>query len=42
MEAAKAGEPVRFNFGALHAASSAFFALKGILLLALVWRQSGR
>jgi hypothetical protein len=42
MAAAKAGEATRFSFGALHAASTAFFALKGLLLLVLVWRQSGR
>jgi hypothetical protein len=42
MEAAKAGEPTRLSFGALHAASTVFFAAKGLLLLLLVWRQSGR
>jgi len=42
MEAAKAGEPTRLGFGALHALSTLFFAVKGLLLLALVWRQSGR
>ncbi|MCK6425411.1 MAG: DUF4149 domain-containing protein [Burkholderiaceae bacterium] len=42
MEAAKAGEPVRLGFGALHGLSTFFFAVKGLLLLALVWRRSGR
>lgn len=42
MEAAKAGEPARLGFGALHALSTLFFAVKGLLLLALVWRQAGR
>lgn len=41
MEAAKQGEPTRFSFTALHAASTGFFGLKGLLLLALVWRQAG-
>lgn len=42
MEAAKAGEPTRWGFGALHAASTVFFSVKGLLLLALVWRHAGR
>ncbi|MDQ6680631.1 MAG: DUF4149 domain-containing protein, partial [Pseudomonadota bacterium] len=29
-----------WSFGALHAASSAFFVLKGLLVLALAWRFS--
>ncbi|MFM2055117.1 MAG: hypothetical protein RL456_3154 [Pseudomonadota bacterium] len=37
MEAARAGQG-RWSFGALHGASSALFLLKGLLLLALVWR----
>lgn len=37
MEAARAGQG-RFSFGALHGASSVLFVLKGLLLLALVWR----
>jgi hypothetical protein len=37
MEAARAGQGA-FGFGALHGASSALFVLKGLLLLALVWR----
>ena len=37
MEAARAGQG-RFSFGALHGASSVLFMLKGLLLLALVWR----
>jgi hypothetical protein len=37
MAAARAGEgPV--SFGALHAVSSGFFLLKGLLVLALAWR----
>lgn len=43
MEAARAGQG-RFSFGALHGVSSAFFALKGVLLLVYAWRlaPSGR
>lgn len=37
MEAARAGQG-RLSFGALHGISSALFALKGLLLLVLVWR----
>lgn len=37
MEAARAGQG-RFGFGVLHGVSSAFFALKGLLLLAYAWR----
>lgn len=37
MEAARAGQG-RLSFGALHGLSSALFALKGLLLLVLVWR----
>lgn len=40
MEAARAGQG-RLSFGALHGISSALFALKGLLLLALVWRGAG-
>lgn len=39
--AAKAGEG-RFSFGALHAASSSLFLFKGVLVLALAWRLTGR
>lgn len=39
--AAKAGEG-RFSFGALHAASSSLFLFKGLLVLALAWRLTGR
>lgn len=39
--AAKAGEG-RFSFGALHAASSGLFLFKGLLVLALAWRLTGR
>nr|WP_316638985.1 DUF4149 domain-containing protein [uncultured Roseateles sp.] len=39
MEAARAGQG-SLSFGALHAMSSGFFALKGLLLLALAWRAS--
>lgn len=40
MEAARAGQ-ARLSFGALHGISSVMFALKGLLLLALVWRGAG-
>jgi hypothetical protein len=40
MEAARAGQG-RLSFGALHGISSALFALKGLLLLVLVWRGAG-
>ena len=39
--AAKAGEG-RLSFGALHAMSSGLFAFKGLLVLALAWRLTGR
>lgn len=39
MEAARAGEG-RWSFGALHAASSAFFGLKALLVATLAWRAS--
>jgi hypothetical protein len=42
MAAAKAGEPARLGFAALHGLSTLFFAVKGLLLLALTWRQAGR
>ena len=37
MEAARAGQG-SWTFGQLHAASLAFFGLKGLLVLALAWR----
>ncbi len=37
MEAARAGQGA-WSFGAIHGASSALFALKGMLLLVLAWR----
>jgi hypothetical protein len=37
LEAARAGQGA-FSFGALHAASTVFFALKALLVLALAWR----
>ena len=37
MEAARAGQGA-WSFGAIHGASSALYALKGVLLLVLVWR----
>lgn len=40
MEAARAGQG-RLSFGALHGISSVLFALKGLLLLVLVWRGAG-
>jgi len=39
MAAARAGQGP-WSFGALHAASSALFVLKGVLVLALAWRYS--
>jgi len=39
MAAARAGQG-DWSFGALHAVSSGFFALKGVLVLALAWRLS--
>ncbi len=39
MEAARAGEG-RWSFAALHAISGGFFALKGLLVLALAWRYN--
>ncbi len=39
MQAARAGEG-SWSFAALHAISGAFFALKGLLVLALTWRYS--
>jgi hypothetical protein len=37
MEAARAGQG-SVSFGALHAVSSSFFVLKGLLVLTLAWR----
>lgn len=41
MEAARAGQG-SLSFGALHAISSSFFLLKGLLVLVLAWRFAGR
>lgn len=41
IEAAKAGQG-RWSFGVLHAWSSALFALKGVVVLSLFWRLTGR
>ncbi len=41
MEAARAGQSA-WSFATLHAVSLGFFGVKGLALLALVWRQSGR
>ncbi len=41
MAAARAGQGA-WSFGALHAASTAFFGLKGLLVLALAWRLAPR
>jgi hypothetical protein len=41
MEAAKAGQG-SVSFGALHAVSSSFFLIKGLLILVLAWRLAGR
>lgn len=40
MAAAKAGQG-GWSFGQLHGISSALFALKGLMLLALLWRMAG-
>ena len=42
MDAAKAGLSTPWGFGVLHGVSTAFFASKGFLLLALLWRLAGR
>jgi hypothetical protein len=41
MAAARAGQGA-WSFGALHAASTVFFGLKGLLVLALAWRLAAR
>ena len=41
MVAARAGEG-SLSFGALHGLSAGFFALKGLLVLALAWRLTAR
>ena len=41
MAAARAGQGA-WSFGALHAASTVFFGLKGLLVLVLAWRLSSR
>ena len=41
MAAARAGQGP-WSFGALHAVSGSLFTLKGLLVLALAWRLSGR
>ena len=41
MAAARAGQGA-WSFGSLHAASMAFFGLKGLLVLALAWRLAPR
>ncbi|HEY9237877.1 MAG TPA: DUF4149 domain-containing protein [Burkholderiaceae bacterium] len=41
MDAARAGHG-SLSFGALHGISAGFFALKGVLVLALAWRLAAR
>jgi predicted anti-sigma-YlaC factor YlaD len=41
MQAARAGQGGALSFGQLHAISLGFFALKGLLVLALAWRAAG-
>lgn len=41
LEAARAGQG-RLSFGALHGVAMGFFALKGLLVLVLAWRLTGR
>ncbi|MBA4108645.1 MAG: DUF4149 domain-containing protein [Leptothrix sp. (in: Bacteria)] len=40
--AAKAGQGGSLSFGTLHAMSSSLFLFKGVLVLALAWRLTGR
>lgn len=40
--AAKAGQGGSLSFGTLHAMSSGLFVLKGLMVLALAWRLTGR
>ncbi|RZL01379.1 MAG: DUF4149 domain-containing protein [Rubrivivax sp.] len=40
--AAKAGLPGKLSFGTLHAMSSGLFLVKGLVVLALAWRLTGR
>ncbi len=42
MEAAKAGQPGRLSFGALHGISASLFWVKIVVLMALSWRMNGR
>lgn len=42
IEAAKAGQPTRLSFGALHGISSALYATKTVMLLTLSWRLTAR
>lgn len=42
IEAAKAGQPTRLSFGALHGLSASLFWIKIVVLMALSWRLSGR
>jgi GNAT superfamily N-acetyltransferase len=41
MEAARFGQG-RWSFAALHGVSLGFYAVKGLLVLALAWRAAGR
>jgi hypothetical protein len=41
IQAAKAGQPTKLSFGALHGISAGLFWLKGVLVLTLAWRLSG-
>ncbi|MEY4765463.1 MAG: hypothetical protein RI907_2136 [Pseudomonadota bacterium] len=41
IEAAKAGQPTRLSFGALHGLSASLFWLKAVLVLSLGWRLTG-
>ena len=40
LEAARTGAATTWSFGQLHAASTAFFGFKGLLVLALAWRAA--
>jgi Domain of unknown function (DUF4149) len=42
IEAAKAGQPTRLSFGALHGISASLFWLKAVLVISLSWRLTAQ
>ncbi len=42
IEAAKAGQPTRLSFGALHGISASLFWLKAVLVISLGWRLTAQ